>query len=182
MSRPRARRLRRRRRSTRGRGPPRRPRPRPPPASSWAGCRPTADPSHGARLRERSALKATQWVAFDTLQRMYVRWQTYRSQALNPWQRECNDRRAPQGGSGRERPRPRQATAEARCVSRQHDFRADRLRQLQKPLVAQCDDATRTLGQSHQSRGRDRILASIAERVGGGPPTAAALEQFEREL
>ena len=25
---------------------------------------------------------------------MYVRWQTYRSQALNPWLRECNDRRA----------------------------------------------------------------------------------------
>ena len=25
---------------------------------------------------------------------MYVRWQQYRSRARNPWQRECNDRRA----------------------------------------------------------------------------------------
>lgn len=25
---------------------------------------------------------------------MYVRWQTYRSQALNPWQRKGNDKRA----------------------------------------------------------------------------------------
>ena len=59
--------------------PPRRPRRRPKPTS--------------AGERRRSALDGAR-VTLLIHYGMYVRWQTYRSQALNPWLRECNDRRA----------------------------------------------------------------------------------------
>ena len=172
-------------RSRRGRRwpkPTRRPHPRPPPASSWAGCHPTADPSHGARPRERSALKATQWVAFDTLQRMYVRWQTYRSQALNPWQRECNDRRARlkavlvENVRVNGKPRQRYVAFLGSLTFEPIGFDSSRSR-LWRNVTTQLE----RLGNRISPEDRDRILASIAARVGGGPPTAAELEQFERD-
>jgi len=109
---------------------------------------------------------------------MFVRWQQYRSQARNPWQRECNDRRA------------RLKAILVESVRVDGKPRQKHVAFLGSIEVSAVDDA----GSGHAHFWRDvisrlnrvgpedrkRITAVIAAKV-GGPPTEAELEQLERE-
>jgi len=128
---------------------------------------------------------------------MYVRWQTYRSQALNPWLRECNDRRARLKAvlvksvrvSGKPRQRhiaflgslelddPRMIGGDSDNARFWRRMSTNGKARFWRDVTARFDQ----LGNRVGPEDRARLLASIAERVGGGPPTAAELEQFARE-
>ena len=126
---------------------------------------------------------------------MYVRWQTYRSKALNPRLRECNDRRmrlrAVLVDSVRVDGKPRQKHV-AYLGSIQLDdpgmitVDSDHARFWQRMSAVgkarfwlKVTRRLEYLGNRIDPRDHDRILAFIAEKV--APPTAAELEQFERE-
>jgi hypothetical protein len=127
---------------------------------------------------------------------MYVRWQTYRSQALDPNHRARNDRRARLkavlvasirvGGKPRQRhiaflgsielddPRMIAGDSDHACFWR-------RMSAIGKVgfwcrIMKRLDQLGNRVGPEE----RARLLASIAARV-GVPPSADELEQFERE-
>jgi hypothetical protein len=113
---------------------------------------------------------------------MYVRWQTYRSQALNERQAARNDERARlkavlvESVRVHGKPRQRHVAFLGSLTFEPIGFDSSRSR-FRRDVTTQLE----RLGNRISPEDRDRILASIAERVGGGPPTAAELEQFERD-
>jgi hypothetical protein len=126
---------------------------------------------------------------------MYVRWQTYRSKALNLRLRECNDRRmrlrAVLVDSVRVDGKPRQKHVaylgsiqldDPGMITGDSDHARFWRRMSAVGKARFWLNVTRRLeylGNRIDPRGHDRILAFIAEKV--APPTAAELEQFERE-
>jgi hypothetical protein len=108
----------------------------------------------------------------------FVRWQTYRSQALRPRQRAQNDKHARQKAvlveSVRVDGKPRQ-----RHIAFLGSMRIDRRdeRRFWREVTTRFDQ----LGNRVGPEDRERLLASIAKKVGGRPMTTAELEQFARE-
>jgi hypothetical protein len=127
---------------------------------------------------------------------MFVRWQRSRSQALNPWLRECNDRRARlqailvESTRVAGKPRQRHITFlgsieldDPGMITGDSDQAHFWRRMSARGKTRFWRDVTRRLDQLDNRispEDRDRISASIAKRV-AGPPTVAELEQFERE-
>jgi hypothetical protein len=113
---------------------------------------------------------------------MFVPWQTYRSQALNERQAARNDEPARlkavlvESVRVHGKPRQRHVAFLGSMTFEPIGFDSSRSR-LWRNVTTQLE----RLGNRISPEDRDRILASIAERVGGGPPTAAELEQFERD-
>ena len=133
----------------------------------------------GLPCAERSAIKMVRWqrIRYITLI-MYVRWQLYRSQALNRRHRERNNAHAQLKAvlieSLRVDGKPRQNHI-AFLGSTSIDGR-DRPR-------FWCE-VTEQLDQLHNRltrQDRMRILASITRRLGEPPPTQAQIEAFRRD-
>ena len=109
---------------------------------------------------------------------MYVRWQTYRSQARDPRHRAQNDKRARLKAilveSVRVNGGPRQ-----KYIAFLGSMSIDRsdMHRFWREVTARLDQFGNRVGPED----RDRLLASIAEKVGEGPPTPAELEQYARE-
>jgi hypothetical protein len=128
---------------------------------------------------------------------MYVRWQTYRSQALDPSHRARNDRRARLkavlvesvrvGGKPRQKhiaflgsielDDPKKIVGDSDHARFWRRMSAIAKVGLWRRVMRRLDQLGNRVGPEE----RARLLASIAERVGSGPPTAAELEQFDRE-
>jgi hypothetical protein len=111
---------------------------------------------------------------------MFVRWQTYRSQALYPWHPEGNDRRARLKAilveSVRVDGKPRQ-----KHIAFLGSIASN---SLGKPGPRFWYDVTlklKRLGNRIGPEDYERVIASIAAKVGGRPLTEPELEQFERE-
>ena len=108
---------------------------------------------------------------------MFVRWQLYRSQALNRWQREHNDKHARLKAilvkSVRVDGKPRQRHV-AFLGSTSIDG-AD-LPRFWYDVTTRLD----RLGNQLSLQERERIGAAIANKVGGQLLTTAQLAQFER--
>jgi hypothetical protein len=113
---------------------------------------------------------------------MFVRWQTYRSQALWPWHAESNDKRARLKAilveSVRVEGKPRQkhiaflgsiATGDSVDGWAGRRFWRDVTMKLKR------------LGNRISPADLERIVAAIVAKVGGRSPTEAELERWERE-
>jgi hypothetical protein len=112
---------------------------------------------------------------------MFVRWQTYRSQALWPWHAESKDKRARLKAilveSVRVDGKPRQKHI-AFLGSIASDEAIDGI--LGKRFWRDVRSRLKRLGNRVGPEDYERIIASIAAKVGGVPPTEAELEQFGR--
>jgi hypothetical protein len=128
---------------------------------------------------------------------MFVRWQQYRSQALNPWQRECNDRSARLKAilveSARVNGKPRQRHIaflgsieldDRRMITGDSDYARFERRMSTIRKMHFWRDVLSRLKQLGDNRVRpedhELIVASIATKV-GPPPTEAELDRFKRE-
>jgi hypothetical protein len=112
---------------------------------------------------------------------MYVRWQTYRSQALDPNHRARNDKRARLKAilveSVRVDGKPRQKhIAFLGGIASDASIGGAGGKRFWRDVTAKL----KRLGNRIGPEDYERILASIAAKV-GGRPTEAELEQFERE-
>jgi hypothetical protein len=127
---------------------------------------------------------------------MFVRWQTYRSQALYPWRAEQNDRRARLEAilveSVRVDGKPRQKhiaflgsiqSDDPKMTTGNSDHAQFWRRMSANSKAYFWRDVTlklKRLGNRIGPEDHDRIVASIAAKVGGGPLTEAELEQLKR--
>jgi hypothetical protein len=139
-------------------------------------------PTSGRGERKRSAL-SVQRVRFLIHYSMFVRWQTYHSQALYPWHAERNDKRARRKAilveSVRVNGKPRQRHI-AFLGSIASDESIDGV--LGKRFWRDVLSTLKRLGNRVGPEDYERIIASIAAKVGGVPPTEAELEQFGRKV
>ena len=127
---------------------------------------------------------------------MFVRWQQYRSQALNPHLRKHNDEHACLKAilveSVRVNGKPRQ-----RHVAFLGSLEIDAITEAKSPLGSWYDDVMTTvrrqfwydvttllerLSNRVDPEDRQRIADSIAKKVGGRLMTEAELKQFDREI
>jgi hypothetical protein len=112
---------------------------------------------------------------------MFVRWQTYPSQALNFWHAKHNDKRARLKAvvveSVRVDGKPRQKHV-AFLGNIRSDDAIDGI--AGKRFWGYVISKFKRLGNRVGPEDYERIIASIAAKVGGVPPTEAELEQFDR--
>jgi hypothetical protein len=123
---------------------------------------------------------------------MFVRWQQYRSQALNPWQRERNDRSARLKAvlveSVRVKRKPRQRHIaflgsieldDPRMISGDSDYARFWRRMSERRKARFWRDVTlrlARLGNRVAPEDHERITAALAKKVEGRLMTAAELE------
>jgi hypothetical protein len=113
---------------------------------------------------------------------MFVRWQLYRSQALYPWHAKRNDRSARLKAvlveSVRVDGKPRQKhIAFLGSIASDASIDDPTGWRFWRDVTLKLD----RLGNRVSADERERIIASIAAKVGAAPPSEAEFEQYERE-